>query len=126
MSVSAQEIDQRGAKFVIKFCKVVAAHKESRVIKCLDKKYRTDQLEFLGGNKTQFVNELFSGNEIQTGEFVNLKLEEIDAIEIVEMEALEYMAWIYVFHIKAGDHTIELWLELKKHGRKYGFVGAVG
>ena len=126
LSVSAQEIDMKQINFVNKFYKAVVAHQHSKVIKCTDKGYRSEQLAFLGGNKEQFVNELFGGFDIHTNEYINLKLNEIENIEIQDVFDRGNGDWEYVFHIKAGDHLVEKTLMLRKTGKKYGFVGSMG
>lgn len=126
LSVSAQKIDMERINFVNKFYKAVVNHKLSKVIKCTDKSYRDEQLTFLGGNKEQFVNELFGGIDVNTKEYVNVTLEEIENIEIQDVFERGDNDWEYVFHIKSGDYLIERSLLLRKTGKKYGFVGAVG
>lgn len=126
LSVSAQEIDQKRIDFVNKFYKAVVSHKKSKVIKCTDKDYRKEQIKFLGGNKQQFVDELFGGFDIETKEYVNLKLIDIENIEVQDVHDLESGGWEYVFHVKSKGRTTKLTLGLKKSGKKYGFIGAVG
>jgi len=122
----AQEVDLKAIDFVNKFYKAVVSHNQKKVIKCMDKAYRKEQIAFLDGNKEQFVNELFGGSDISSGKWVNLKLNEIDNIEIQDVFERGENEWEYVFHAKSGETIIEVSLTLRKTGKKFGFVGAVG
>ncbi len=123
---SAQEHDMKRIAFANYFCKAVAEHDQNKVIKLTDKAYRTEQIKFLDGNKSQFVNEFFGGFEINTNEYINLRLEDIEQIEIVELidEGGGYLD--YIFHISSRGSTIERMLILRKTGNKFGFIGSQG
>lgn len=125
---AAQEIDMDRIHFVNTFYSAVIAHNQTAVINQTDKAYRKAQIKFLGGDKVQFVDELFGGVDIQTDEYINVKFSEIEAMEVVDV--FEYGeeggAWEYVFHIKVGEHTIRRSLLLKKDGKKLGFIGSQG
>jgi hypothetical protein len=123
---SAQEIDQKRIDFVNKFYLAVIHHKQKKVIKMMDKDYRKEQLAFLEGNKEQFVDELFSGVDQESQKFVNSELKNVDAMEIQDVKETGAGAWEYTFLVVAGPYKMEIVLLLKKSGRKYGFVGAVG
>lgn len=125
-SIQAQEIDMKRIDFVNSFYKAVASHNQKKVIKHLDKNYRTEQLAFLKGNKEQFVNELFGGTDINSNEWVNLKLNEIDNIEIQDVFDRGENEWEYVFHVTSGEKVLKVPLTLKQSGKKLGFVSAVG
>ena len=123
---SAQEIDMKRIDFVNKFYKAVVSHKQGKVIKLMDKAYRKEQIKFLDGNKEQFVNELFGGVDINSKKYVNLKLTEIENIEIQDVFDRGTDEWEYVFHVKAGDRMVKRSLMLRKSGKKYGFIGSQG
>ena len=123
---SAQEIDMKRIDFVKKFHKAVVAHKQSKVIKLTDKGYRKEQIKFLNGNKEQFVDELFGGIDIHTEEYINVKLSEIENIEIQDVFDRGNGDWEYVFHVKAGEWLIKRSLFLHQRGKKYGFIGSQG
>ncbi len=126
ISSSAQEVDMERISFVNKFYKAVVSHKQSKVIKLMDRDHRKEQIKLLGGNKEQFVNELFSGIDIHTEKYFNVKLSEIENIEIQKINDLGDGKWEYIFHIKSGELLLEQSLTLRKSGKKYGFIGAVG
>lgn len=123
---SAQGIDMKRIDFVKQFYIAVVAHKQSKVIKLMDKGYRKEQIKFLGGNKEQFVNELFGGIDIHTEQYVNLKLTDIENIEIQDVFDRGNGEWEYIFHIKAGELLIKRSLWLNQSGKKYGFIGTSG
>jgi CRISPR/Cas system-associated protein Csx1 len=126
MSVSAQKIDSESIGFLKKFCKAVVTHKKSKVIKCMDHEYRTNQIEFLKGNKQQFVDELFGGYDVETDEYVNVKLDEIENIVIENTNELSNGTCVYTFLLITKDRTVMTNLDLVKKEGKFGFVGAVG
>ncbi|PHR31184.1 MAG: hypothetical protein COA38_08415, partial [Fluviicola sp.] len=100
---SAQEIDMKRIDFVNKFNNAVVAHKQGKVIKLTDKGYRSGQIKFLDGNEKQYVNELFGGIDIHTEEYINLKLTDIENIEVQDVFNRGNGDWEYVFHIKSGE-----------------------
>lgn len=125
-SAQAQEIDMKRIDFVNSFYKAVTSHNQKKVIKHMEKAYRKEQIDFLKGNKEQFVNELFGGTDINTNEWVNLKLNEIDNIEIQDVFDRGENEWEYVFHVTSGEKVLKVPLILKQTGKKLGFVGTVG
>ena len=96
-------------------------------MKLLDKTYRKEQLKFLGGNKEQFVNELFGGVDQLADEYtyINTKFNDIQKIEVAEVVPLKEGGFNYIFRIRDGEHDIlkSLLLVVKP---KYGFVGSSG
>jgi len=112
-------------KFVNTFLEVVHTHNRKKVIKMMDKKYRKEQIAFLKGNTEQFVNELFSGEDLLTGDYINIKFANILKIEVAEVIALKEGGFTYIFRIRDGEHDILSSLFLVATG-KFGFVGAVG
>ncbi|MFK7787393.1 MAG: hypothetical protein AB8B56_19875 [Crocinitomicaceae bacterium] len=126
ISLYAQEIDQKRIDFVNKFYLAVINHKQSKVIKLMDKDYRKEQLDFLNGNKEQFVDELFSGVDQESSKFINSELKNIEAMEIQDVKEAGKDKWEYTFLVEAGPYKMEISLLLKKNKKKYGFVGASG
>ena len=109
-----------------KFNNAVVAHKQGKVIKLTDKGYRSEQVKFLDGNKEQFVNELFGGIDIHTEEYINLKLTDIENIEVQDVFNRGNGDWEYVFHIKSGEIIVERSLLLRQTEKNYGFIGSQG
>ncbi|MBP8753847.1 MAG: hypothetical protein KBH39_06460 [Chitinophagales bacterium] len=115
-------------KFISKFEKAVTAHKYNKELKLTDADYRAEQHDdFLSGNTKQFIDELFSGYEIQTDTFINFKLTDIDALtvqEVFQNSHTDYtMSWL-VSSKKTGSAKCQLHITKKKN--KWGVVGAVG
>lgn len=125
-SSSAQEIDMERIDFVKKFYVAVTSHKRSKVIKCLDKTYRKEQIKLLKGNKEQFINEFFAGTDVHTEKYYVVKLVDIENIEVQEVFDQGNGEWQYIFHVKSGELLLKQSLILRKIGKKYGFIGAVG
>ncbi|MCR9173581.1 MAG: hypothetical protein NXI10_13855 [bacterium] len=122
----AQEISEKQKSFVNKFVKAVDANNVRKVYTFLDTKYRNEQRRFLGGDKEQLVNELFSGNEMGGNAFVVIPVTEVVRIEIAEIEENEDGSFVYIFRVRDTEHDILAPLTLQKKGRRFGFVGAVG
>ena len=123
---SGQEIDLKRIDFVNKFNNAVVAHKQGKVIKLTDKGYRSEQVKFLDGNKEQFVNELFGGIDIHTELYINLKLTDIENIEVQDVFNRGNGDWEYVFLIKSGEVIVERSLLLRQTEKNYGFIGSQG
>ncbi len=127
-NASAQDISEKQHEHVNKFISAVSEHNQKLVIKCMNKAHRKEQIKFLGGNKQQFVDELFGGTDIVTPEiYFNIKLNEVERIEVAEVIPLKGDAgYNYIFRVRSGKKDILSSLRLVKKGRKYGFIGAVG
>lgn len=120
------QISDAQQKYVQAFITAVKEHNQKKTIKLLDKDYRKEQIKFLGGNKDQFVDELFSGTSIGDGPFVVFDFENILSIEVAEVIDYENGEMEYIFRIKDSTNDALCSLFLKKKEKKYGFVGAVG
>lgn len=128
MNVFGQEITEKQKKFANSFIEAVGQNNSKKVIKMMDKAYRKEQLKNLNGNKEQFVNELFGGEDLKDNSvYVNMKLNEITRIEIAEVIPLKGSnEFNYIFRVRNGRFDILSTLLMKKKGRKYGFVGSFG
>lgn len=103
----------------------VMQHNDKGVLKHMDKAYRKEQIKFLNGNTTQFLNELLSGTSVLTGEWTNISFENILKIEVAEVIALEDGNFEYIFRIRT--ESVDLMQGLLLHtGKKFGFEGARG
>ena len=112
---------------VNKFIEAVNNHNQNGVFKLLDKKYRKEQLKFLEGNKEQLINELLGGSELNSDIYVNVKLEDIESIEIkgaIVLKGGEGTTWMFV--TKTKEKEVICSILLVKSGKKYGFVGSMG
>lgn len=128
LNVISQEIPEQQDKFVNKFVDAVASNTPKKIYKCLDKKYRAEQLENLEGDKQQLIDELFGGEQIgNSSEYVNIKIEEITKIEIAEAIPLKSgNKFNYIFRIRTAKNDVYCSIMLVRRGKKYGFVGSLG
>lgn len=122
----AQEVSEKQIAFANSFLEAVISHSEKKVIDKMDKSYRKEQLKFLEGRTTQFVNELFGGEDLLTGNYVNIKLVEIQKIEIAEVIQLKEGGYTYIFRIRAGSNDVLCSLTLSSNKSKFGFIGTLG
>lgn len=123
---NAQELSQDQIDFVNGFVTAVSEHNYKKVYKHLDKSYRKEQKRFLGGNKEQLIDELFSGNGIVSEEFAVISVSEVLKIEVAEVMPNDDGSYEYVFRVRDANHDIMAYLHLNKKGKRFGFVGAVG
>ena len=124
--LNAQEVSDAQIAFVNKFITKVQAHDLKETLKCTDQAYRKEQLKFLEGRKEQFVNELFGGVDIFTGEYVNTRFVNILKIEVAEIIDHGDGYFEYIFRIRDGEHDLLKSLILRKTKNKFGFIGSMG
>jgi len=113
------------------FMKVVKRNDAELTIKHLDRSYVDEQLKkFLKNNKEQFLNELFSGQDINSKEYVAIDFFSINDITLVEIKDDDEKSWIVTFQITTETNVIQSDLRLvlaKRFFRKrLGFVGSYG
>lgn len=125
-SVNSQEISAKQQKHIHDFTTAVESHNSKKTIQLLDKAYRKKQLAFLEGNKVQFSDELFSGYELGTENYVNVSFPENRSFTVVEVIQLKEGGYTYIFNLKYGELDIYCSLLLVKKGEKFNFIGAVG
>lgn len=120
------EISEKQDRFVKGFIAATEAHNSKKVIKMLDKSYRTEQIAFLNGNKEQFLNELFSGDDLLSEEtvFFTMAFDKITNVHVAEIIPLKDGNYTYIFHIYDGEHEVLRGLLLMSG--KLGFVGSRG
>ena len=120
------EISEKQDRFVSDFITSIEAHNRKKVIKKLDKTYRTEQIAFLNGNKEQFLNELLSGEDQLSEEttYFNMNFDQITNIHVAEIIPLKDGNYTYIFHIYDGEHEVLRGLLLITS--KLGFVGSSG
>jgi hypothetical protein len=122
----AQNVPIEHGKFISSFTEAIQAHNEKKVIKLMDKEYRKEQIALLEGRKEQFLNELFGGQNANSEDYINIRFNDIQTIEVAQVIALKDGGYTYIFRIKDGTNDILSSLSLKKNGKKYGFVGSRG
>lgn len=121
----SQNIPQEHTKVVNTLLSSVMEHNSKGILKALDKAYKKEQLAFLKGNKEQFLNELFGGEDLETGDYQNPKLNDITSIEIINVIKLKEGGYTYIFKVSTVSYSIysTLYLSVDK---KLGFIGAIG
>ena len=114
--------------FVKQFMKNVCENNSRKVRKSLNNDYLKNELKILDGDKKQFLNELFLGIDKISGESVSIKFNDISSISIYEIAEItakdKKIAWVYVFEVSDGEHTILAPLLLEKHFGSFGFIAA--
>ncbi len=120
------EIPTEHQKVVHLFINGVKNHSEKDILKAMDKKYRKEQIKFLKGNKKQFIDELFGGEDLTTHEYENQSLNTIEDIELYSIIKDKEGNYKYIFKSLSADSEILFTLFLTKRGLKYGFEGARG
>lgn len=117
--------------YTTSFMKVVKRNDAKLTIKHLDKNYVNEQLKkFLKNNKEQFLNELFSGQDLNTDEWLAIEFNSINDITLIEIKPDELNSWIVYFKITTENNVIQsdLRLVLSKHffRKRLGYVGTFG
>ena len=121
--VSAQSEAQH--TFIHSFLENVTQHQDQAIINQMEKSYRKEQLKFLGGNTAQFLNELLSGTDINSGEWTNIQFDDILRIEVAEVVEQADGNFEYIFRIRT--ESADLLCSLLLHvGKRFGFEGARG
>ncbi len=113
-------------KIVQTFLTGVNEHSNAKVLKSMDKNYRKEQIKFLNGNKEQFINELFGGEDLNTHKYMNQVFEKIQKFELYSIIKDKQGNYKYIFRSQDGQSDILITLFLSKEGKKYGFEGARG
>lgn len=128
----AQDIpDEQRLKFVNEFLTAVMTHDQRTTIKKLDKSYVDQQLKkFLKGNKQQFLDELFSGRDKKTNEYLTIPFDAIISIEVAEVVPNDETMTDYFFIVRTDKNEVicQLFLKYHKVGKKIklGFEGSFG
>ena len=128
-TVLGQKNDRKNPEqFAQSLVRAVLAHNEKETLNHLDTKYVKGQMvKFLHGNQEQFLNELFSGFDAETGEFVQIPFKDILDMKVLRIEPGDSGDnWTVYFQISTNSNTVESSLLLIVKKKKFGFVGAVG
>lgn len=124
----AQPVDplDNRAIYVKAFVESVQLHQNNKTLKLMQRTYRKDQIRFLDGNKEQFLDELFAGEDMLGAGFVSFNYDEITSFEVAEVIPLDNGDFNYIFRVKDGKHDALCNLVLEFDGKNYRFVGASG
>ena len=123
----AQQLDKEGLEFITSFVDAVRDHDQKKVMKHLDKKYRKEQIKFLGGNKEQFINELFAGAN-EAGTFMTPDFNSIISFSQIDVKEIsgEIPTYEVGFEVDIPDYILYSTLILVRKKKKYVLIGAVG
>lgn len=123
----SQQLDQEGQEFIASFVDAVRDHDQKKVMKHLDKKYRKEQVKFLGGNKEQFINELFAGAN-EAGTFMTPDFNSIISFSQIDVKEIsgEIPTYEVGFEVDIPDYILYSTLILVRKKKKYVLIGAVG
>ena len=123
----AQQLDKEGLEFITSFVDAVRDHDQKKVMKYLDKKYRKEQINFLGGNKEQFINELFAGAN-EAGTFMTPDFNSIISFSQIDVKEIsgEIPTYEVGFEVDIPDYILYSTLILVRKKKKYVLIGAVG
>lgn len=125
MSIGQETMSASAMKQVNKLIEATLIHKENKVWKLLEKTYRASQIDFLKGNRTQLINELYSGNDL-TGKWHNCKLENVQEMTLIDYVYNESGSYSVTYNVRCDHTAFDLTIELMKDGKKWKFVGASG
>lgn len=131
-TLKAQDIPQEQlSTFVTEFLTAVTKHDEKTVLKRLDNLYVKEQLKkILKGNKQQFLDELFSGRDEKTNEYLTIPFHSITSIEVVEIIPNDETMTDYFFIVKTEKNEVKCQLFLRHYNvkgkYKLGFEGSFG
>ncbi len=119
-------LSKKRVKFGENFVEAVNDHDSKKIIKMCDESYRRDQMKLLGNNEEQFLEELLSGIDEDSKEYVSVELDNIEKFELVEIDHEEVDGVLYQFMIHSGGREVLVTLILTVNGKSYGFLGAAG
>jgi hypothetical protein len=132
LTVHAQKINSTDPEvFTASFVNAVLTHDQELTMKHMDKRYAEEQYKaFLGKNKTQFLDELFSGTTLNSEEWVPTKFLEIQSITVLSIDPNGLEGWKVLFLVKSSKTETKCTLWIRKTGKgkrtKLGFEGAYG
>lgn len=116
--------------FFSDFETAVLSHNPQSIIQYMDKDYKKEQHdEFLKGNTTQFLNEFFSGTELNSKNFITSDYTKISKLTRTELQVFKdyyLVTYIIVCDGKSFKCTWTLMMKLNGGTLRYGLYGAVG
>ncbi len=116
--------------FLSSFEQSVTSHNQNKVLLYMDKAYKKEQHdEMLEGRTEQFLNEFFSGTNVDGSGFVLVKFSSIKGIYFTSIQQTETGYTVY-YTVKTNAVTVDCNWEISvtetEDGTVYGLVGAVG
>jgi len=124
------KLPEKLSAFLNSFEQSVTLHDSNKLLSYMDKAYKKEQHdEMLEGRTEQFLNEFFSGTNVDGSGFVLVKFSLIRGIYFTSIQQNETGYSVY-YTVKTKDVTVDCNWEISvtktEDGTVYGFVGAVG
>jgi len=124
------KIPKKLSVFLNSFEKSVLLHNTDKLLSHMDKEYKKEQLDgMLEGRTEQFLNEFFSGTNVDGSGFVNLTYSSITGIYFTSIQQNEGSYTVY-YSVEIKNRRVDCdWeISITKDGDNtvYGLVGAVG
>ncbi len=118
------------SEFLASFEKSVTLHDENKVLSHMDKGYKKEQHnDMLEGRTEQFLNEFFSGTNVDGNGFVSIKFKSIIGIYFVSIQQNDNSYTVY-YTLKTKTASVDCNWEISvtktDAGTVYGLIGAVG
>jgi len=116
--------------FLSSFEQSVTSHNQNKVLSYMDNAYKKEQHdEMLEGRTEQFLNEFFSGTNVDGSGFVLVKFSLIRGIYFTSIQQTETGYTVY-YTVKTKDVTVDCNWEISvtktEDGTVFGLVGAFG
>jgi len=116
--------------FLSSFEQSVTSHNSVNILLHMDKAYKKEQHDdMLEGRTEQFLNEFFSGSNVNGSGFVSVKFNSIKSIHFVSIQKNETGYTVY-YTVETKDAIVdcswEISVKITETETVYGLVGAVG
>ena len=116
--------------FLSSFEKSVASHNIDKTLSCMDKQYKKEQLDgMLEGKSDQFLNEFFSGSNVDGSGFVSVKFKSITGIYFAGIQQSDNGYTVY-YTVETKDAKADCNWDISvtksESGTVYGLIGAFG
>lgn len=116
--------------FFSDFETAVLSHNPQSIIQYMDKDYKKEQHdEFLKGNTTQFLNEFFSGTELNSKNFIHTDYTKISKLTKTDLQVFKDY-YLVTYHIVCDGKSLKctwtLMMKLNGDTLRFGLYGAVG
>ncbi|MBK8807829.1 MAG: hypothetical protein IPO21_14745 [Bacteroidales bacterium] len=117
--------------YLAEFEKAVVSHDATKIMQLMDKNYVKEQHDdFLKGRTTQFLNEFFCGNIVNSNSFKCIKYDEIEGLQetnlVKENDYYKVTCEVYSKKIRIKTNCWVIKVTTINGKRVYGLVGASG
>ena len=134
VTLVADNPDEAIARLVAVLEEAVATQDKQLLMGLMDPDYVVEQHDgFLDGRTEQFLNEFFGGLDIETGDYINVRVDELKKIYGIQVEAIEgenFYDMEGIVVLTSGDEIRSTWFlvvhRLSSRQYRAGLRGAVG